>query len=66
MPAEGVYLFLARVTTIYYFLHFIVILPALGFFEKTDTLPASISEPVLTGGFSPVPTRSDKIINENK
>ena len=64
MPAEGVYLFLARITTAYYFLHFIVVLPALGFFEKTDPLPASISEPVLTGGFSAVPTRSDRIINE--
>ena len=66
MPAEGIYLFLARITTIYYFLHFIVILPALGFFEKTDPLPASISEPVLTGGFSAAPARSDKIINEKK
>ena len=66
MPAEGIYLFLARITTIYYFLHFIVVLPTLSFFEKTDPLPASISEPVLTGGFSAVPTRSDKIINETK
>jgi ubiquinol-cytochrome c reductase cytochrome b subunit len=66
MPAEGIYLFLARVATTYYFLHFIVVLPALGFFEKTDPLPVSISEPVLIGGFSPVPTRSDKIINEKK
>jgi ubiquinol-cytochrome c reductase cytochrome b subunit len=66
MPAEGIYLFLARITTIYYFLHFIVVLPALGFLEKTDPLPASISEPVLTGGLSAVPTRSDKIINEKK
>ena len=47
MPAEGAYLFLARVATIYYFLHFIVILPALSFFEKTDPLPQSISDPVL-------------------
>ena len=27
MPAEGIYLVLARVGTIYYFLHFIVVLP---------------------------------------
>jgi ubiquinol-cytochrome c reductase cytochrome b subunit len=66
MPAEGIYLFLARIATIYYFLHFIFVLPALGFFEKTDPLPASISEPVLTGGFSPVATRSDRISNEKK
>jgi hypothetical protein len=41
-------------------------LPFLSFFEKTDPLPASISEPVLTGGFSAVPARSDKIINDKK
>jgi len=41
-------------------------LPALGFFEKTDPLPVSISESVLTGGFGVVPARSDKIINEKK
>jgi len=64
MPAEGVYLFLARITTTYYFLHFIVVLPFLSYFEKTDPLPVSISEPVLTGGFSAVPARSDRIINE--
>ena len=66
MPAEGVYLFLARISTIYYFLHFIVILPVLSFFEKTDPLPASISEPVLTGGFSSAMAKTDTIINEKK
>jgi len=64
MPAEGIYLFLARIATIYYFLHFIVLLPALGFFEKPDPLPASISDPVLTGGFSAVPAKSDRTLNE--
>ena len=48
MPAEGLYLLIARVATIYYFIHFIVILPLLSRFEKTDPLPLSISEPVLT------------------
>jgi len=50
MPAEGTYLLLARVGTIYYFLHFIVILPSLSLLEKTDPVPMSISEPVLSGG----------------
>ena len=36
--------------TIYYFLHFIVVLPVVGLFEKTDPIPMSISEPVLSGG----------------
>ena len=31
MPAEGIYLVLARVGTIYYFLHFIVVLPVVGY-----------------------------------
>ncbi len=49
MPAEGTYLLIARVATAYYFLHFLVILPALSSVEKTDPLPLSISEPVLKG-----------------
>ena len=47
---QGIYLVLARVGTIYYFLHFIVVLPVVGLLEKTDPVPMSISEPVMTGG----------------
>jgi ubiquinol-cytochrome c reductase cytochrome b/c1 subunit len=50
MPAEGIYLVLSRVGTIYYFLHFLVILPVVGYLEKTDPVPVSISDPVLSGG----------------
>jgi ubiquinol-cytochrome c reductase cytochrome b subunit len=57
MPAEGIYLVLARVGTIYYFLHFIVVLPVVGLLEKTDPIPMSISEPVLTGGADPALAR---------
>ena len=40
MPAEGIYLVLARVGTVYYFLHFIVILPVVGSVSYTHlTLP---------------------------
>ena len=49
MPAEGLYLLIARVATAYYFLHFLVILPVLGFKEKTLPIPLSITEPVLGG-----------------
>jgi ubiquinol-cytochrome c reductase cytochrome b subunit len=49
MPAEGLYLLIARVATGYYFLHFLVILPILGFKEKTLPVPLSITEPVLGG-----------------
>ena len=48
-PAEGIYLILSRVGTVYYFLHFIVVLPVVGIFEKTDPIPMSISEPVMSG-----------------
>lgn len=50
MPAEGVYVTLSRICTIYYFAHFLLILPLLGFLEKPLPLPASISESVLKGG----------------
>ncbi len=46
-PAEGIYVVLARILTIYYFAHFIIILPLLGIFEKTKPLPNSISESTL-------------------
>ena len=49
MPAEGLYLLIARVATAYYFLHFLVILPVLGFKEKTLPVPLSITEPILGG-----------------
>jgi len=63
MPAEGVYLVLARVGTIYYFLHFIVVMPVVGYLEKTDPIPLSISEPVLSGGAEPSIARktNDKV-----
>ena len=49
MPAEGLYLLVARVATAYYFLHFLIILPVLGYKEKTMPLPLNINEPVLEG-----------------
>ena len=48
MPAEGTYLLIARVGTAYYFLHFLIILPLLSSIEKTEPIPKSISEPVLS------------------
>ncbi len=46
-PAEGAWLTVARVATIWYFAHFLVILPLLGKLEKPRPMPASISEAVL-------------------
>ncbi|MBW8268416.1 cytochrome b [Caldovatus aquaticus] len=53
-PPEGIYVWLARFATAYYFAYFLVILPLLGRFERTLPLPESISRPVLRGG-GPLP-----------
>jgi quinol-cytochrome oxidoreductase complex cytochrome b subunit len=41
---------LGQIATAWYFLHFIVVIPLLGLFERPKPLPASIAEPVLGGG----------------
>ncbi len=46
-PPEGGYVIAARILTAYYFFHFLVILPLLGYVEKPRPLPASITEAVL-------------------
>jgi ubiquinol-cytochrome c reductase cytochrome b/c1 subunit len=43
----GVWIVLGRVATLYYFLHFLVVLPVLGRLERPLPLPMSISQPVL-------------------
>jgi len=49
-PPEGMFIIIGRVASVYYFAHFLVILPLLGKFEKTCPLPESIGTPVLGGG----------------
>lgn len=51
-PADAPWTYIAQAATAYYFLHFLVIIPLLSFFEKTRPLPTSISEPVLKGSGS--------------
>jgi quinol-cytochrome oxidoreductase complex cytochrome b subunit len=46
-PPEGSYVVMAQIGTAYYFLHFLILLPLLGKFERPRPLPKSISEPVL-------------------
>ena len=53
---EGIWVMLSRVCTLYYFLHFLVILPVLGKLERPLPLPESISRPVLGGGGGPLPS----------
>ena len=64
MPAEGLYLLIARVATAYYFAHFLIILPVLGWKEKTTPLPLSITEPVLGGSPNLAAVRSDEKIEK--
>ena len=49
MPAEGTYLLVARVATAYYFAHFLIILPILGYKEKTLEVPLSLTDPIFGG-----------------
>ena len=46
-PAEGGYVIASRIFTVYYFAHFLVILPLLGLFERPKPVPASIADAVL-------------------
>ena len=46
-PPEGIYVIASRLLTAWYFIHFLVILPMLGWFEKPLPLPASIADSVL-------------------
>ena len=44
LPAEGLYLLIARVGLLYYFGFFFVITPFVGWIEKPSKLPFSISD----------------------
>tara|TARA_B100001063_G_scaffold245816_1_gene282683 strand:- start:459 stop:1739 length:1281 start_codon:yes stop_codon:yes gene_type:complete len=44
-PPEGIYLFLSRLSTIYYFAFFLVIMPILSRLEKPSPMPIGISNP---------------------
>ena len=46
-PAEGDYVFWARIFTIYYFAHFLIVMPLVGMLETPLKVPGSITEAVL-------------------
>jgi len=48
-PPEGMFPAIGLIGTVYYFFHFLILLPLLGSLERPKPLPASISEPVLAG-----------------
>jgi ubiquinol-cytochrome c reductase cytochrome b/c1 subunit len=47
---EGMFVTIGRLATFYYFFHFLILLPFLGWFERPRPLPTSISAAVLGGG----------------
>ena len=46
-PAEQPYVLVAQIASLYYFLHFFVIVPIVSSIERPDPLPFSITESVL-------------------
>jgi len=44
---SGIWIPLGRIGTAYYFFHFLVLMPFLGWIEKPLPLPESISSPVI-------------------
>jgi len=46
-PPEGNWLLLSRIGTAYYFLHFLMVLPLVGWFEQPRPLPSGISRSAL-------------------
>jgi ubiquinol-cytochrome c reductase cytochrome b subunit len=48
-PAEEPFVMISQVATIYYFAHFLIILPIISKLERTRPLPNSIAESVLHG-----------------
>jgi ubiquinol-cytochrome c reductase cytochrome b/c1 subunit len=50
---EGTYVVLGQLGEIWYFLHFLIIVPVLGKLERPRPLPTSIAQAVLKGGARP-------------
>jgi ubiquinol-cytochrome c reductase cytochrome b subunit len=49
LPAEEPYVMISQIATIYYFAHFLIILPIVSAVERTLPLPTSIADSVLHG-----------------
>ncbi len=54
-PPEGIWVVVGQLSTLYYFLHFLVLVPVVGKMEHPLPLPESISRPVLPSGGGPLP-----------
>ncbi len=58
---EGMFIPIGRVATVYYFAHFLVVMPLLGKLERPRPLPESIAAPVLKGGEAPAGATAAKM-----
>ncbi len=47
---EGIWVVIGRIATAYYYFHFLLMMPFVGWFERPRPLPTSISSAVLKGG----------------
>ena len=56
-PPEGHFILIGQLATAYYFLHFIVVMPFVGWFETPRQLPDSIATSVLDKGGGAEPAR---------
>ena len=52
-PPEGMFVIIGQVATLYYFAHFLILMPLLSVIETPRPLPTSIAEPVLGGSAGP-------------
>ncbi len=55
-PPEGHWIWIGQLATAYYFAHFLIIMPLLGYLERPRQLPSSISAAVTPGGLG-IPAR---------
>src|SRR5215469_5301536 len=51
-PPQGIVVTVGQIATLYYYLHFLILLPVIGKIERPHPLPTSIAAAVLGGGAS--------------
>ena len=49
-PPQGIVVTVGQIATLYYYVHFLILLPVLGKIERPRPLPTSIGAAVLGGG----------------
>ena len=48
-PPQGIVVVVGQIATLYYYVHFLILLPVIGKIERPRPLPTSIAASVLTG-----------------